>query len=116
MTFSDNAPCPNGRSQLFTFNAKETVVVDRLTLDRILFLLKSSRANCEYLSGNSVFVVATKTYLASLDSGESRKAINLLDVWEQTAPEALEELDDSLDEALQSVEFILAATAGGKND
>ncbi|MEG4076443.1 hypothetical protein QUA30_28000 [Microcoleus sp. Pol14C2] len=111
-----SADCPNGRSQLFTFKAKETVVVDRLTLEHILFLLRNSRATCEYLSGNSIFVVATKTYLASLDSGESRKAINLLDIWEQTAPEALEELDDSLDKALQSVEFILAAAAGGKND
>ncbi|MEG4812731.1 hypothetical protein QUA82_35205 [Microcoleus sp. F8-D3] len=114
MTFSDDCLCR--RSQLFTFKAKELITVDRFTLEHILLLLRNSRATCEYLSGNSIFVLATKTYLASLDSGESRKAINLLDIWEQTVPEALEELDESLEEGLQSVEFILAASAGGKNE
>jgi hypothetical protein len=112
MTFSDDCPC--GRSQLFTFEAKETITVDRATFESILFLLKSCSANCEYLCGNDIFVLATKNYLASLDSGESRKALNLLGVWTDIWPEAIEELEESLDEAVQSIKFILATSAGGQ--
>ena len=115
MTFSDDCSC--GRSQLFTFNAKEAITVDRRTLEHILFLLKSCSANREYLCGNDIFVVAAKTYLASLDSGESRKALNLLGVWTDIWPDAIKELQESLDEALESLKFILAASRlGGGND
>ena len=114
MTLSDDCLC--GRSQLFTFNAKELITIDRATLEHILFLLTSCSANCEYLCGNDIFVLATKNYLASLDSGESRKALNLLNIWTDTWPEAIEELEESLDEAVQSIKFIFVASAGGEND
>ena len=91
---------PLGRSQLFTFDAKELITVDRATLERVLFLLKSCSANREYLCGNDIFVVAAENYLASLDSGEARKAFNLLSIWTQTWPDAIKELEESLDEAL----------------
>lgn len=106
MPLSDDCLCR--RSQLFTFKAKETVTVDRATLEHILFLLKSCSANREYLCDNDIFVLAAKNYLASLDSGESRKALNLLGAWTDTWPDAIEELEESLDEALQSINFILA--------
>jgi hypothetical protein len=113
MTFSDDCPC--GRSQLFTFKAKETITVDRPTLEHIFALLNGCSANFKYLSDNDIFVFATKTYLASLDNPESRKALNLLGVWTDTWPDASEELADGLDEAVQSIKFILAVTAGGGN-
>jgi hypothetical protein len=59
------------------------------------------------LCDNDIFVFATKNYLASLDNPESGKALNLLGVWTDTWPDASEELADGLDEAVQSVKFIL---------
>jgi hypothetical protein len=110
----DSTDCHCGRSQVFTlFDAKESITVDRATLERVLFLLKSCSANREYLCGNDIFVVAAKTYLASLDNGESRKALNLLRVWTDIWPDATEELQESLDEALDSLNFILAASRLG---
>jgi hypothetical protein len=67
------------------------------------------------LCDNDIFVFATKTYLASLDNPESGKALNLLGVWTDTWPDASEELADGLDEAVQSIKFILVVTAGGGN-
>ncbi|WP_445245791.1 hypothetical protein [Microcoleus sp. OTE_8_concoct_300] len=116
MTFLDDAPCLDGRSQLFTFKAKESITIDRPTLERILFLLNGCRNHFEYLCSNDIFVFATKKYLADLDNVESRKALNLLGVWTDTWPDGSEELANCLDEAVQSVEFILAASAGGGND
>jgi len=55
-------------------------------------------------------------HLASLDNPESGKALNLLGVWTDTWSEASEELADGLDEAVQSIKFILATAAGGRND
>jgi hypothetical protein len=46
MTFSDGCPC--GRSQLFTFKAKETITVDRPTLEHIFVLLNGCSANFKY--------------------------------------------------------------------
>jgi len=115
MTLSDDCLC--GRSQLFTFKTKETITVDRLTLERIRALLHGCSNHLEYLSTNEIFVVAAKDYLATLDNIESCKALALVRAWTDTSPEAFEELADCLSEALQSVEFILAATAaGGGND
>jgi hypothetical protein len=51
-----------------------------------------------------------------LDNPESGKALNLLGVWTDTWPDASKELADGLDEAVQSIKFILTATAGGRND
>jgi hypothetical protein len=112
---SHTSDCPVGRSQLFTFKAKETITVDRSTLEHIFALLNGCSANFKYLSDNDIFVFATKNYLASLDNPESGKALNLLGVWTDTWPNASEELADGLDEAVQSIEFILAVTAGGGN-
>jgi hypothetical protein len=114
MTFTEG--CPGGRSQLFTFKAKETITVDRPTVEHIFALLNGCSANFKYLSDNDIFVFATKNYLASLDNPESGKALNLLSVWTDIWPEAIEELEESLYEAVQSIKFILAATAGGRND
>ena len=108
--------CPEGRSQLFTFKAKETITVSRPTLEHIFALLNGCSANFKYLCGNDIFVFATKNYLASLDNPESGKALNLLGAWTDTWPDASEELADGLDEAVQSIKFILAATVGGRND
>ncbi|MEG4863913.1 MULTISPECIES: hypothetical protein [unclassified Microcoleus] len=114
MTFSDDCLC--GRSQLFTFKAKETVTIDRATLEHIFALLNGCSANFKYLCDNDIFVFATKNYLASLDNPENGKALNLLGAWTDTWPDASEELADGLEEALQSIKFILAASAGGGND
>jgi hypothetical protein len=107
--------CPKGRSQLFTFKAKETITVDRPTVEHIFALLNGCSANFN-LCDNDIFVFATKNYLASLDNPESGKALNLLGVWTDTWSDASQELADGLDEAVQSIKFILAATAGGRND
>jgi len=112
---SHTGDCPVGRSQLFTFKAKETITVDRPTLEHIFALLNGCSANFKYLCDNDIFVFATKDYLASLDNPESGKALNLLGVWTDTWLDASEELADGLDEAVQSIKFILAATAGGRN-
>ena len=112
---SHTGDCPVGRSQFLTFKAKETITVDRPTLEHIFALLNGCSANFKYLCDNDIFVFATKNYLASLDNPESGKAVNLLGVWTDTWPEASEELADDLDEVVQSIEFILAATAGGGN-
>jgi hypothetical protein len=84
--------------------------------EHIFALLNGCSANFKYLCDNDIFVFATKNYLASLDNPESGKALNLLGVWTDTWPDASEELADGLDEAVQSIKFILAATAGGRND
>ena len=114
MTFTGD--CPGGRSQLFTFKTKETITVDRPTLEHIFALLNGCSDNFKYLCDNDIFVFATKTYIASLDNPESSKALNLLGVWTDTWPDASEELADGLGEAVQSIKFILAATEGGRND
>jgi hypothetical protein len=113
---SHTGDCPVGRSQVFTFKAKETITVDRPTLEHIFALLNGCSANFKYLSDNDIFVFATKNYLASLGNPESGKALNLLGVWTDTWPDASEELADGLDEAVQSIKFILAVTAGGGNE
>ena len=113
----DATDCHCGRSQLFTFDEKEQITCDRATLERILFLLKSCSANREYLCGNDIFVFAAKNYLATLDSSESHKALNLISCWTDTWPDAIEELEESLEEALQAIKFILAASRlGGGNE
>ncbi|MEG4037529.1 hypothetical protein QUA03_27370 [Microcoleus sp. S36b_A4] len=89
--------------------------MDRATFERVLFLLRSSCANVEYLTNNHIFVESTADYLETKDNPESRKAQTLLSIWIQAWPDAVNELADSLDEALQLVKFILAASAGGGN-
>jgi hypothetical protein len=64
MSHTDDCPC--GRSQLFTFKAKERITVDRPTLEHIFALLNGCSANFKYLCDNDIFVFATKNYLASL--------------------------------------------------
>jgi hypothetical protein len=113
MTLSDDCLC--GRSQLFTFRAKETITIDRSTFERILVLLIGCNNNCEYLVTHEIFVDAAKDYLATFDNLESRKALALVTCWTDTSSETFEELADCLDEALQSVKFILAATGGGND-
>ena len=114
MTLTED--CSSGRSQDLTCASEEMVTLDRKTLEHIFSLLNGCSANFEYLCNNDIFVFATKNYLASLGNPESGKALNLLGVWTDTWPDASEELADGLDEAVQSIKFILAATAGGRND
>jgi hypothetical protein len=114
MTLSDDCPC--GRSQLFTFKTKEIITVDRPTFERILTLLIGCSNHLEYLVTHEIFVGAPRDYLATFDNLESRKALALVSVWTDTSTETFEELADCLDEALQSIKFILAASAGGGND
>lgn len=114
MPLSDDCLC--GRSQLFTFKAKETITVDRATLERTLSLLNECSNHLEYLSDNAIFVCATKKYLESLDTGKSRKALNLLSPWTDTWPDGSDDLASALAKAIKSIKSILAATAGGGND
>jgi len=115
MTFLDDRL--DGRSQHFTFKAKETITIDRATLEHIFSLLNGCSVNLDYLTTNHVFVESTETYLAAQqESLESCKALTLLNIWIQTWPDAREELADGLEEAVQSIKFILAASAGGEND
>jgi hypothetical protein len=114
MSHTDGCPC--GRSQLFTFKTKETITVDRPTFERILTLLIGCSANCEYFVTHEIFVGAAKDYLSTFDNLESRKALALVSVWTDTSTETFEELADCLDSAIQSIKFILAASAGGGND
>ncbi|MEG4508481.1 hypothetical protein QUA81_33570 [Microcoleus sp. F6_B4] len=112
---SDDCRC--GRSQLFTFKAKETVTVDRATLERTLSLLNECSNHLEYLSNNAIFVSATKKYLESLDTGKSRKALNLLSLWTDTWPDGSDDLASALSKAIKSIKTILAASQlGGGND
>ena len=111
MTFTGD--CPVGRSQLFTFKAKELITIDRPTFERILTLLIGCSNHLEYLVTHEIFVGAARDYLATFDNLESRKALALVSVWTDTSTETFEELAECLDEALQSIKFILATTGGG---
>jgi hypothetical protein len=111
-----SADCPCGRSQILSpAQQGDKIAVDRSTLERILSSLNGCSVNVQYLSSNHIFVEAAESYLATQSNLESLKAQKLLSIWIQTWPDAGEELTDCLDEALQLVEFILAASAGGGN-
>ena len=114
MSHTDGCSC--GRSQLFTFKAKEIITVDRPTFERILTLLIGCSNHLEYLVTHEIFVGAARDYLATFDNLESRKALALVSVWTDTSTETFDEFSDCLDEALQSIKLILAATAGGGHD
>lgn len=108
---------PDGRSQNLSPAEGDKITIDRPTFEQILNLLTGCHVNVEYLTGNHVFVEATETYLESQpETLEIRKALKLLSVWVQTWPDALTELTDCLDEARESIKFILAASAGGGNE
>ena len=114
MTLADD--CPKGRSQFLTFKTKEIITVDRPTFERILTLLIGCSNHLEYLVTHEIFVGAARDYLATFDNLESRKALALVSVWTDTSTETFDEFSDCLDEAVQSIKFILAAAAGGRND
>ena len=114
MSHTDGCPC--GRSQLFTFKAKERITVDRATIQQLLGLLNSCANDLAYVDSNSIFPESLKTYLSGLNSFEGHKALVLLSPWTDTVPEVLQELAETCDEAKQTIEFILAASAGGRND
>ena len=112
-----SADCLCGRSQNLSPAEGDKITIDRPTLERIFSLLNGCSISLEYLDSNHVFVEATESYLETLpDSLEIRKALKLLDIWTQTCPDASKELTDSLDEARESIKFILAASAGGGNE
>jgi len=113
-TLSDDCLC--GRSQLFTFKTKETITVDRVELERLLALLNSCLRGLTFAVGNSIFPEALKIYLSVHSSAEGDKALTLLSPWCDTVPEALQEISEGLDEAERVIEFILAASAGVRND
>jgi len=111
-----SADCHCGRSQILSPAEGDKITIDRPTFEQILNLLTGCHVNVEYLTSNHVFVESAETYLESQpDTLEIRKALKLLSVWIQTWPDAREELVDCLDEARESIKFILAASAGGGN-
>jgi hypothetical protein len=113
MSHTDDCPC--GRSQLLTFKAKETITVDRVTLEQLLALLNSCAKELAFATINSIFPESLKTYLSGLNGPKADKALVLLSPWTDTVPEALEEITENLDEAKHTIEFILAVTTGVSN-
>ncbi|MEG4812490.1 hypothetical protein QUA82_33490 [Microcoleus sp. F8-D3] len=102
MPHSDDCPC--GRSQLFTFESNDKIVIDRKTFKRLLGLICQSTDLLVNARHREVFLESLNTYLSEateLDGADCFRASLLLDAYYEYAPASFSLLDDNLQEALE---------------
>jgi hypothetical protein len=104
MTFSDD--CLDGRSQLFTFDAKEQIIVDRKTFKQFRGLIYRSVDAITNIRHREVFLDCLNRYLAEsdeLDDADCFRASLLLDAYYEYVTASLAMLSDNLQEAYELI-------------
>ena len=115
MSHTDGCLC--GRSQLFTFESTDKIVIDRETFKQLLALLTSCVDELVNPRDCEIFLTSLDTYLSENNSPEARKSLLLLNYYRDIVPDALEEVAARLEEARGIFKFILTASKlGGGHD
>jgi len=97
-------------------NAGDQICIDRKTFKQLLALVTSCVNELVNPRDCEIFLTSLDIYLSENDSPEPRKSLLLLNHYRDVVPEALEEIADSLEEAREIFNVILAASKLGGGD
>ncbi|MEG4575506.1 hypothetical protein QUA56_22935 [Microcoleus sp. N3A4] len=104
-----SADCPCGRSQLFTFESNDKIVVDRKTFDRVFLLVRRSVDELANTRHREIFLECLDTCLTEskfLDDARCFQASLLLDAYYEYVPASLALLNDKLEEAFKLMQAV----------
>ena len=99
-----SADCPGGRSQLFTFESNDRIVVDRQTFKHLLGLVCQSTDILVNARHREIFLESLNSYLSestSLNDEDCFRFSLLLDAYYEYVPASLAQLSDVLNEAYE---------------
>ncbi|MEG4169409.1 MULTISPECIES: hypothetical protein [unclassified Microcoleus] len=97
-----SADCPCGRSQLFTFDGTDKIVIDRQVFKHLLGLVCRSTDILANARHREIFLESLNSYLTEatlLDDTDCFRASLLLDAYYEYVPASLVLLSHVLDEA-----------------
>ncbi|MCC3530430.1 MAG: hypothetical protein JGK21_20525 [Microcoleus sp. PH2017_22_RUC_O_B] len=104
MALSDDCPC--GRSQLFTFESRDKIVIDRETFKRVFSLVCRSVDTLANVRHREIFLDSLNNYLTEsteLDDSDCFRGSLLLDAYYEYVPASLALLEDNLQEAFELI-------------
>ncbi|MEG4916092.1 hypothetical protein [Microcoleus sp. B7-D4] len=107
MPLSDDCPC--GRSQLFTFESSDKIVIDRKTFDRVFLLVRRSVDELANARHREIFLECLDTCLTKskfLDDAGCFQASLLLDAYYEYVPASLVLLGNRLEEAFKLMQAV----------
>ncbi|MCC3576242.1 MAG: hypothetical protein JGK30_32635 [Microcoleus sp. PH2017_40_RAT_O_B] len=111
MTLSNDCPC--GRSQLFTFETKEAITVDRKTLEKIYHFLVSCTDELDAIDSQQELIVVAKQYLSSKSDFSLERGIMFIDCWLGEPAERIGVAQSKIFQAHQTLESILRTEKAG---
>ena len=104
-----SADCPCGRSQLFTFESNDKIVIDPKTFNRFFSLVRLSVDELRNARHCEIFLECLDTYLTEsnfLDDADLFRASLLLDSYYEYVPASLALLDSNLQEAFEIMQAV----------
>lgn len=117
MTLSNDCPC--GRSQLFTFEAKEQIIVDRKTLENICHFLVCCANELDAIDSQQELIVVAKQYLSDNSDRNSfslERGIMFIDCWLDKPSERIGVAHSKIFQAHETLKSILTAKKTGVSD